>query len=387
MLLETPIDPGNRSLSSRMEVAKMGWRYRDLGDEFYNIADAMTQSAFDFVSRWFESEEVKALLCYWAGIGNYKGPRAAGTAYSIPFHLLGENGLGFARGGMGSISESIAASGRSHGMEIVTGAAVTRIEVSDGRARSVVTDDGREFTAKLIATNVSAPVTFGNLIDRSELPEEFMEGIDRYRSNGEAFKINCAVTHPPAYRGFKPGQAGVTYPCYAHIGPTIEYMDRAYDDAKYGWYSKRPFVSPIVPTVVDPSLAPQGKHVVTLAGGHAPYELQGADWEDERENFVKNVFAVMDDFAPGFTDSLIDYTVYLPPDLERVLGMPGGHELHGDVALDQLFFQRPVPHYADYRSPLTGLYQCGSSTHPGGSVSAVPGHNAAREILKDYRQL
>ena len=387
LLLETPIDPGERSMSALLDLAKMGWRYRGIGEEVYRITDAMTQSAYDFVSRWFECEEVKALLCYWAGMGNFKGPRGAGTAYAILFHLIGENGLGFARGGMGAISDAIAASGREKGMEILTDAAVAEIRVSGGKAIGVVLEDGREFSAKLVSSGVAAPVTFGKMVDRADLPEDFMADIDRWRAKGECFKINCAVDRPPQYRGYRTPRAGVAYPAYAHIGPTIDYMERAYDDAKYGWYSKRPFVSPIVPSVIDDSLAPEGKHVVTLCGGHAPYDLKGGDWAQEKDRFIANVFAVMEDFCPGFSDSLISYEAYLPRDLERVLGMPGGHELHGDVALDQLFFQRPAPHYADYRSPIRGLYQCGSSTHPGGAVSAVPGHNAAHEILKDYRRL
>ncbi len=387
LLLETPVDPGERSWSSLVDVARMGWRYRGIGEEVYRITDAMTQSAYDFVSHWFESEEVKALLCYWAGIGNFKGPRGAGTAYSILFHLIGENGLGFAKGGMGSISDAIAASGRAHGMEIATDAAVAEVRVADGKAIGVVTEDGRDYAAKLVASGVAAPVTFGRMVARNKLPESFMTDIDRWRAKGEIFKINCAVDRPPSYRGYQTPRAGVDYPAYAHIGPTIDYMERAYDDAKYGWYSKRPFVSPIVPSIVDDTLAPEGKHVVTLCGGHAPYDLRNGDWAQEKDKLVANVFAVMDDFCPGFTDSLIAYRAYVPPDLEDILGMPGGHELHGDVALDQLFFQRPAPHYADYRSPIKGLYQCGSSTHPGGAVSAVPGHNAAREILKDYKRL
>lgn len=384
LLLETPVDPGKRSWSTLVDLAKFGWRHRGTGEEIYRITDAMTQSAYDFVSQWFESEETKALFCYWAGIGNFKGPRGAGTAYSILFHLLGENGLGFARGGMGAISDAIAASGRSHGMEIVTEGSVAEIPVRGGKAIGVVTEDGREFQAKLVASGVAAPVTFGKLVRREDLPGDFMAAIDRWRAKGECFKINCAVDRPPHYRSYSTPRAGVDYPAYAHIGPTIDYMERAYDDAKYGRYSRRPFVSPIVPSIIDDSLAPSGKHVVTLCGGHAPYDLRDSDWRVEKENLVAAVFAVMDDFCPGFSDSLIAYDAYTPRDLEAVLGMPGGHELHGDVALDQLFFQRPAPGYADYRTPIKGLYQCGSSTHPGGSVSAVPGHNAAREILRDW---
>ena len=175
-------------------------------------------------------------------------------------------------------------------------------------------------------------------------------------------------------------------PAYAHIGPTTDYLERAFDDAKYGRYSRQPFISPITPTLIDDSLAPPGKHVVTLYGGLAPYELKDASWEEEKDNFVQNVLNTMDEFAPGFSDRIIAMDAMVPPDFERILNMPGGHESHGDCAVDQLFMMRPVPGYADYRSPIRHLYQCGASTHPGGAVSAVPGHNAAREILKDWKR-
>lgn len=387
LLPETPVDPGERSAAALLDVAGMGWRYRGLGEEFCRIVDAMTQSAFDFTSRWFESEEVKALFCHWAGIGNFRGPRSPGTACSVLFHLLGENGLGFAKGGMGGTSNAIAAAGQVHGMEIETGAEVERIEVRAGRATGEATQDGRDFGSRPVASNLAAPATFGALVPRDELPNDFMEAIDRYRCQGQCYKVNCAVDRLPTHRGFSPGQANVEYPACTHIGPTIDYMERAHDDAKCGWCSKRPFVSAIVPSFIDDSLAPAGKHVVTLSGGHAPYQLKNGDRASERDNFVGNVLSVTEEFSSGFRDSLIAYEAFLPQDLEEILGMPGGHELHGEIAPDQLFFQRPVPHYANCRSPIRALHQCGSSTHPGGSVSEIPGHNAAREILKDQRFL
>ncbi len=387
LLLETPIDPANRSFAALVDTAKMIWRYRKIGDEMYRILDAMTMSAYDYVSQWFESEEVKALFCYWAGIGSFSGPRTPGTAYSILFHLLGENGLGFSRGGMGKISESIADSGRRYGLEIRTEVPVAEILVKNGRAYGVRLENGDEFKGKLVASNLAAPVTFQKLVAAEYLPDEFKRDIKNYRAKGSAFKINIAVDKAPQYKGFDPAVAGVDYPVYAHLGPTVDYLERAYDETKYGWYSSKPFMSPIVPSVIDDSLAPDGKHVVTLSGGFAPYELRNASWDDERDNFVANVMNVMDEFAPGFSSSVIDMQVLLPPDFERILGMPGGHELHGEVTLDQLFFKRPAAHYADYRSPIAGLYQCGASTHPGGGVTCVPGHNAAREILKDWRKL
>ena len=386
LLLETPTDPTDRSWHSFKNSAGMLWRYRKIGDEMYRIIDAMTMSAYDYVSQWFESDVVKAVLCYWATIGCNVGPKSPGTAFNILFHLVGENGMGFCRGGMGMISQSLADSGRRHGMEIITGAPVSEILIENGRAAGVVTEDGREYRGKLVSCNVSASLTFGRLVQEKHLPESFMREIKQFRNKGSAFKINLAVDRAPQYKGFDPAVAGVDYPAYAHIGPTTDYLERAADDAKYGWYSAKPFISPIVPSMIDDSLAPEGKHVVTLYGGHAPYELKDASWGDERDNFVRNVMNVMDEFAPGFSSDILDMQVLLPPDIERILGIPGGHELHGEVSLDQLFFMRPVPKYADYRSPITGLYQCGASTHPGGAVSCVPGHNAAREILKDWKK-
>ncbi|MYH70947.1 MAG: NAD(P)/FAD-dependent oxidoreductase [Gammaproteobacteria bacterium] len=386
-LLETPVDPADRSWRKFKETAGMIWRYRKIGDELYRIYDAMTMSAYEYVSQWFESDVVKAVLCYWATIGCNVGPKSPGTAFNILFHLVGENGMGFCRGGMGMISQSLADSGRRHGMEIKTDSPVNEILVENGRAAGVITEDGREYRGKLVSCNVSASLTFGKLVRREHLPESFMREIKQFRNKGSAFKINLAVDQAPQYKGFDPVVAGVDYPAYAHIGPTTEYLERAADDAKYGWYSAKPFISPIVPSMIDDSLAPEGKHVVTLYGGHAPCELKGANWDDERDNFVRNVMDVMDEFAPGFSSSIIDMQVLLPPDIEHILGIPGGHELHGEVALDQLFFMRPASKYADYRSPVRGLYQCGASTHPGGAVSAVPGHNAAREILKDWKEI
>jgi len=189
------------------------------------------------------------------------------------------------------------------------------------------------------------------------------------------------------YQSFDTAKTGFRYPTYVHVARDIEYLERAYDDAKYGWYSAQPFLTPVVPTIVDNSLAPPGKHVINVFGGHAPYELKGGDWAKERPALVQNVLRVMDEFAPRFSEGISDMQVLLPPDLESILDLPQGHIFHGELSADQLFLQRPVPGYSDYRSPLAGLYQCGASCHPGGGVSGVPGHNAAREILRDWPRL
>jgi phytoene dehydrogenase-like protein len=302
-------------------------------------------------------------------------------------HVMGEHqgagGWGFIRGGMGTITQAIATSGKRFGMEVLTEAAVAEVLVTNGRTTGVRTSDGREFSAGIVACNASAKRLYQKLVPAQHLPRELLDEIGRFRTFSTAFKINVAAEAPPRYRSFDEKKAGFKYPTYVHVAPDIDYLERAYDDAKYGWYSTKPFVTPVVPTIVDDTLAPKGKHVVNLFGGHAPYELRNARWETERDRFVKNVLGVIDEFAPGFSSQIIDMQVLLPPDIEEILDLPNGHIFHGELSADQLFWQRPVPHWADYRTPIAGLYQCGSSAHPGGGVSGIPGHNAAREILRD----
>lgn len=384
--LETPLNPFDRSPSGLIKTAGFAWRYRDAEEEFQNLIRALSMSAHDYVSRWFETDIVKAKLMFWATIGGNVGPYSPGTAFYLVSHLTGQMGMRFAMGGMGSISEAIRASGEAHGLEVRCDAGVEEILVENDSAAGVRLASGEELRAPRVISNVSAKLTFGNLVPREKLPNEFVEHIDGFRAEGKGFKLLCAVDRKPHYRGFSQEAHGIEYPGYAHICPTPEFLERAFDEAKYGWYSSAPFLSPSVPSYYDPSLAPEGKDIVTFQGGVTPYALRNGDWEHERETLVRNAFAVMDRFAPGFSDSVIDYKLYLPKDIEEDIGMPGGNTQHGELTLDQLFFMRPVPGYADYRSPVGGLYQCGASTHPGGAVSAVNGHNAAREILADWKR-
>jgi phytoene dehydrogenase-like protein len=391
LLFETPIDPTRRDWKTFKAAAAFLWRYRKVGRKAYRIIDLLTQSAYDYLSEWFESDIIKAVLAYYASIGTFAGPKSPGSAYVIMHHVMGEHqgagGWGFIRGGMGSITQAIAASGRRFGLDVLTDAPVAEVVVANGRATGVRTLDGREFSARAVISNASAKLLFQKLVAPSLLPAEFLADIEHFRTFSTAFKINIAVEAPPRYRAFDKAKAGFDYPTYVHLGPDIDYLERAYDDAKYGWYSSKPFITPVVPTIVDDSLAPKGKHVVNLFGGHAPYRLRNGDWAQERGNFVRNVMGVVNEFAPGFSDQIIDMQVLLPPDIEEIVGLPQGHIFQGELSPDQLFFQRPAPHYADYRTPIGALYQCGSSCHPGGGVSGIPGYNAAREILKDWPAL
>jgi phytoene dehydrogenase-like protein len=391
LLLDTPVDPTRRDFKCMRETFSLLWKYRKIGKRFYRLVDLMTMSADDFLSRWFEHSVTRAALAYYSSIGTFAGPKTPGSAYVLLHHLMGEHegagGWGFVRGGMGAVSDTIAASGRRHGMEILTDAEVTKIEVNDDGVAGVVTANGNEYHAKAVAGNASCKVLFDQLVDPAQLPDDFLGHIRKFRTFSTAFKINVAAEAPPRFTSFDAARAGFDLPNYIHIGPTVEYLEAAYDDARDGRYSARPFITVVVPTTVDDTLAPPGKHVINLFGGHAPYELKGSSWEQERDGFTRNVFDTMDEFAPGFSDSVIDAQVLLPPDIEGMINSPHGHIFHGELSLEQLFFQRPAPHYSDYRSPIRGLYQCGSSTHPGGGVSGIPGHNAAREILRDWSRL
>jgi len=272
-------------------------------------------------------------------------------------------------------------------MEVLTDATVAEIRVADGRVRGVRTADGREFRAAVVASNATATTLFRRLVAPAHLPAELLAEIDSYRTFSTAFKMNIAAERPPAYQAFDPARTGFGYPTYVHVAPSIDYLERAYDDAKYGRFSAQPFITPVVPTIVDDTLAPRGKHVVNVFGGHAPYSLKDGDWAQARPRFEKAVLDVLEEMAPGFCAQIIDVETLVPPDLEAIVGLPQGHIFHGELTADQLFWQRPAPHWADYRTPVAGLYQCASSTHPGGGVSGIPGHNAAREILKDWKRL
>lgn len=391
LLFETPVDPSRSDWKSFRRLASLVWRYRKVGRNMYRIVDILTQSAYDYLSRWFESDIIKAILAYYASIGTYAGPKSPGSAYVVLHHLMGEHegagGWGFVRGGMGSISKAIAESGKRFGMEVKTNTEITEMLIEDDRAVGVITKSGDQYRAKFFASNANAKVLYLNLIKPTLLPSDVLDEIRNYRTFSTAFKINVAAEAPPQYKSFDKDVCGFDYPTYVHIGPDIDYLERAYDDAKHGWYSRKPFITPVVPTMRDDTIAPAGKHVVHLFGGHAPYTLRNASWDNERDNFVNTVLRTVDEVAPGFSNSVIDMQVLLPPDIEEILNLPDGHIFHGELSADQLFLQRPVPHFADYRTPIRGLYLCGSSAHPGGGVSGIPGHNAAREILKDWRSL
>jgi phytoene dehydrogenase-like protein len=350
------------------------------------LVKIFTQSAAEFLDEWFESEQVKVTLATDGVIGANGGPRSPGTAYILLHHCMGgvggHRGLwGFVRGGMGAVSEAIASSARSRGVEIRTSASVAKVQVRDGRARGVVLANGDEIEASLVASNLDPKLTFLKLIDPGVLESDFLRSIKNFRIEGTSCKINLALNGLPDFRAF-PGTPGPHHKATMHICPNIEYVERAWDDAKYGRPSERPLLELTVPTMYDSTLAPPGKHIMGIFLQYAPYTLREATWDELREPFGDRVIALIDEYAPGFSSKIEHRQVLSPLDLERRFGITGGNIFHGEMSLDQMFVMRPVAGWARYRTPVKGLFLCGSGAHPGGGVMGAPGYNCAREMLR-----
>ncbi|MBS1824732.1 MAG: NAD(P)/FAD-dependent oxidoreductase [Acidobacteria bacterium] len=387
LLLTTPPEFPPQGFSDMAEWLKLTGRLRGLSrKELVGLVKIFTQSAADMLDDWFESEELKVTLATDGVIGANGGPKSAGTAYILMHHcmggLAGKRGLwGFVRGGMGAVSEAIAASARSKGAEIRCNAHVRQILVRDGRATGVVLDNGEEISAPIVASNLDPIITFLKLIEERHLPGDFVQQMRRYRSEGTSCKINLALNGLPDFRVL-PGTPGPQHRATMHICPSIEYVERAWDDAKYGKPSQKPLLEMTVPTTYDSSLAPQGKHIMGIFLQYAPYTLKGTTWEQEREPFFQRILGLIEEYAPNIR-SIIDHAQILTPyDLEQRFHITGGNIFHGEMSLDQMFVMRPLAGWARYKTPVKGLYLCGSGAHPGGGVMGAPGHNAAREILR-----
>src|SRR5579864_9755124 len=388
LLLTTPPQFPPRGILDFLDYLKIAARLRRLSPkDMVALVKIFTQSAAEFLDEWFESEQVKVTLATDGVIGANGGPRSPGTAYILLHHVMGSVGghrglWGFVRGGMGAVSNAIADSARSRGAEIRTNARVEAILVENVLARGVAVEGGEELGAPVIASNLTPHSTFLDLIDTRELPPDFLDGIRKYRSEGTSCKINLALRGLPNFRAL-PGDNGPQHRATMHICPSMEYVERAWDDAKYGRPSQSPLLELTVPTLYDPSLAPPGKHIMGIFIQYAPYTLSEGHWDELREPFAYRVLDLIEEYAPGFRNLVIDKQVLTPFDLEHRFGLTGGNIFHGEMSLDQMFVMRPVAGCARYRTPIRGLYLCGSGTHPGGGVMGAPGHNAAREILKD----
>ncbi len=356
------------------------------------LLDLFVKSAGDYLDAWFESAPIKAAYGFDGIVGNYASPYTPGSAYVLLHHVFGEvNGRkgawGHAIGGMGAITQAMAKAAAERGVDIRLSSAVREVLVESGRAVGVVTENGETFRAKSVVSNLNPKLLYGRLIDPSALNADFRERISRWRCGSGTFRMNVALSELPDFRAL-PGRTPAEHHTAGIImAPSLAYMDQAYLDARAGGWSKRPIVEMLIPSTLDDSLAPPGQHVASLFCQHvAPVLPDGASWDARREHVADLMIDLVDSHAPNFRASVLGRQIMSPLDLERTFGLIGGDIFHGALSLDQLFSARPMLGYADYRGPLAGLYMCGSGTHPGGGVTGAPGHNAAREIIADFRR-
>ncbi len=380
------------SIRELVKTGRLGNRLRRLSTEdLRTLLDLLTKSAADYLDGWFDGELVKAWLGFDAIVGNYASPYTPGTAYVLLHHALGEvNGKkrlwGHAIGGMGAITQAMARAAAGHGVEIETDAPVREVLVEKGRAAGVVLEDGRVMRGGAVAANVNPKLLYTAIIPQSALDPAFLRRMQQWRCASGTFRINVALSQLPSFTALPGHDCGDHHSAGIILGPSLDYMDRAYCDARISGWSREPIIELVIPSTLDDSLAPPGAHVASLFCQHAAPQLpQGQSWSDHREKVADLMIETVDRYAPGFKASVIGRQVFSPSDLEQVFGLTGGDIFHGAMTLDQLFWARPVLGYADYRGPLKGLYHCGSGAHPGGGVTGAPGHNAARAIIADRR--
>jgi phytoene dehydrogenase-like protein len=385
ILSMTPPDPMTLDPRELMKLRFLGKRFHGLADaDRYNQVQLMTMSAVDFLDQWFETDVLKATMAASGIIGTFLGVRSPGTAYVLLHHYMGEidgafRSWGFARGGTGAISIAIAGAAREAGAEIRTEAPVARIRLHRGQATGVVLANGDELSAEVVVSSVDPHLTFLRFMDEGELPAEFVEDIRRYKFRGSSGKVNLALDALPDFPCM-PGP-GAHLRGAISMSPGVDYMERAYDQAKYGEFSRRPYIDMVIPTLTDPSVAPPGKHILSCFVQYAPYTLKSGTWDEQREAFGDAVIDTIAEVAPNIRDIIIGRQVLTPLDLERRFGLTEGNIFQGELTLEQLFFLRPAPGWAQYATPIKNLWMCGSATHPGGGIMGAPGRNAALRIL------
>jgi phytoene dehydrogenase-like protein len=383
-----PPDPTSLNPKEWMGLADVARHFLNLGeDQLYLLAKLMTMSAADFLDQWFESDPLKATMSASGIIGTYLGPRSPGTAYVLLHHYMGEidgafRAWGFAKGGTGGIADAIARSAEASGVEIRCNAPVSQVIVKNGRATGVALENGDEIAGDVIVSSLDPKLTFLKMVDPKNLPSDLVEDIRRFNIRGSSGKVNLALDALPEFTCMPgPGRhlAGAI-----SISPSLDYMEQAYDDAKHGDFSRKPYIDAILPSVIDPGMAPPGKHVMSCFVQYAPYRLREGEWTDEkREAFGDAVVNALSEYAPNLKNIILHRQVLSPLDIERTIGISQGNIFHGELSLSQLFFLRPAAGYAKYRTPIRSYYQCGSGTHPGGGILGAPGQLAALEILKE----
>jgi phytoene dehydrogenase-like protein len=384
-----PPDPTSLSPRELAGMLKLGRHFQSLGPErFHALHKLMTMSSADYLDEWFTFDPLKATKSASGIIGTFLGPRSPGTAYVLLHHYMGEidgafRAWGFQKGGTGAISDAIAGSARAFGATIRTDAAVTQVIVKNGQATGVALTSGEEIGARLVISGLDPRLTFTRMIDPKSLPEDLVEGIRRFKFRGSSGKVNLALSGLPdlaCLPGNGPHLRGAI-----SISPSVDYLERAFDDAKYGDFSRHPYMDVVIPSMIDPGMAPPGKHVMSIFVQYAPFELTGGWTDAKREAFGDAVVATLARYAPNLPSLILHRQVLTPFDIERITGLTEGNIFQGELALQQLFFLRPVPRWAKYRTPIEGYWQCGAGTHPGGGIMGASGRLAALEILASSR--
>jgi len=387
-ILETvPPDPGSPGIGGLLTIRDLGRHMQSIGKKrFHWLTKIMTMSAYDFIREWLETDILIASITLTSIIGTMLGVKSPGTAYVLLHHYMGEldgalTAWGSQRGGTGAVSEAIAGAARSFGAEIRCNATVAQVIVKNGKAIGVALENGDEIYGKCIISGCDPKVTFRNLVDEKELPSDLVEAIDNFKFRGSSGKVNLALDGLPNFTAMEDKSliGGMI-----QIAPSTDYMERAYDDAKYDDFSKQPLMECVIPTVIDPSMAPPGKHMMSIFIQYASYNMPShGDRDQQRDAFGKAVIDTLAKYAPNIEDLILHKQVITPWDMEQKIGLTEGNIFQGELTLDQLFFMRPTPGWADYRTPIRNYYQCGSGTHPGGGITAGPGRLAALEIIKD----
>jgi phytoene dehydrogenase-like protein len=386
-ILDAPApDITDTSFSSTWQMLGMALRFRRLGKEdMYEFMRLTSMSISDYLDEWFETDVLKTLIASTLSGGPMIGPKSPGTALFLLSYHTGVKWSGYPRGGLGAISEAIAKSARSYGVEIRTEAPVARIIVKNGATTGVALESGEEISGKIVAASTDLHRTFLKLLDPASLDPKFLWHVRNFRMNGASAKINLALSELPSFTclpGDGPHQRGFTLE-----GPSVEYWERAYDDAKHGRFPKAPVLYSFFPSFIDPSLAPKGKHVMSLFVQYAPYHLKEGNWNDRREELGDLAIDLLARHAPNIKKAILHRQVLTPLDFETIYGLTAGDICHGEMTLDQLLSMRPVPGWTSYCMPIKNLYLCGSSAHPGGGISGTPGQLASRQILEDWRRL
>ena len=390
-LMMTPPNPWSNGLGDLWKMLKLGWKFRRLGKDGADAIEILTGAAKPILDRWFESEQLKVTLATDAIIGAFATPSMPGTAYVLFHHVMGEcNGVrgvwGYVKGGMGGITQALASAAKSHGAEIRTNAPVSRILVRDGQVRGVALADGAVIAAGRVASNADANITFLKLVGEKDLPADFAAAVKKIDYQSASLKINIALNEVPDFKACPGREPGPQHRGTIHICPDFDYIERAYDDAKYGKPSAAPILECTMASTVDPSVAPPGKHVMSMFVQYAPSTLRGQSWDDVKDQVADRCFDILNDYAPNFKASVLHRQVLTPLDLERRFALTGGNIFQGAMNLNSLFFLRPAAGWANYRTPIQGLYICGAAAHPGGGVMGACGYNAAREMIRDRRK-